>query len=113
MVCSLADLALVVGRSLRVREIDAPEVLQAAADMEKRSSDSFHYYHFLRSVAQPEGAAPSADMGQSPTAGQSQVFLRSVADADREGADAGASGVVAPSVPPPATADEIFKQIAG
>jgi len=51
VICSIADLALVVGRSLRVREIDAPEILQAAADMEKRSTDSFHYYHFLRSAA--------------------------------------------------------------
>jgi general secretion pathway protein A len=54
VICSIADLALVVGRSLRVREIDAPEVLQAAADMEKKSSDSFHYYHFLRSATEPE-----------------------------------------------------------
>ncbi|HUW57096.1 MAG TPA: AAA family ATPase [Planctomycetota bacterium] len=63
VICSIADLALVVGRSLRVREIDAPEVLQATADMEKRSSDSFHYYHFLRSVADGERkdeAAPAA-----------------------------------------------------
>jgi general secretion pathway protein A len=54
VICSIADLALVVGRSLRVREIDAPEILQATADMEKRASDSFHYYHFLRSVADSE-----------------------------------------------------------
>lgn len=54
VICSIADLALVVGRSLRVREIDAPEVLQATADMERKSSDSFHYYHFLRSAAESE-----------------------------------------------------------
>ena len=54
VICSIADLALVVGRSLRVREIDAPEILQATSDMEKRASDSFHYYHFLRSVADSE-----------------------------------------------------------
>ena len=54
VICSIADLALVVGRSLRVREIDAPEILQAAADMEKKASDSFHYYHFLRSATEAE-----------------------------------------------------------
>ncbi len=58
VVCSVADLALVVGRSLRVRQIDAPEVLQAWADMEKKSGDSFHYYHFLRS-ASDEGRSDS------------------------------------------------------
>ncbi len=60
VICSLADLALVVGRSLRVQEIDAPEVMRATADMEKNSSENYHYYHFLRSVGEkvdeePEG----------------------------------------------------------
>ena len=51
VVCSIADLALVVGRASRVRQVDAPEVFQACADMEKKSSDSFHYFHFLRNAA--------------------------------------------------------------
>ena len=84
VVCSLADLALVVGRSLRVREIDAPEVLQAAADMEKRSSDSFHYYHFLRSVSDNEATVATVPSAAAPT----------------------------PSVQPPAPPDALFKQIA-
>lgn len=57
VICSVADLALVVGRSLRVRQIDAPEVVQASADMDKRSGDSFHYYHFVQSVAQSQAKA--------------------------------------------------------
>lgn len=69
VVCSIADLALVVGRSLRVREIDATEVLQAAADMEKKSSDSFHYYHFLRSIADSgrSGDAPAPAQPETPS----------------------------------------------
>lgn len=53
VVCSVADLSLVVGRSLRVRQIDAIEVIQACADMDKRSGDSFHYYHFVKSASTP------------------------------------------------------------
>ena len=53
VICSVTDLALVVGRSVRVRQIDAMEVTQACADMDKHSGDSFHYYHFLRSSATP------------------------------------------------------------
>jgi hypothetical protein len=69
---------------LRVREIDAPEVLQAAADMEKKSSDSFHYYHFLRNAAEPERQdAPEAPPAPAETEAQ------------------------------PAMTDELFKQIAG
>jgi general secretion pathway protein A len=56
VICSVADLALVVGRSLLIREIGAPQVRQAWADMERKSSDGFHYYHFLRSVSGPEEA---------------------------------------------------------
>jgi type II secretory pathway predicted ATPase ExeA len=51
VVCSIADLSLVVGRSLRARQIDAIEVIQACADMDKRSGDSFHYYHFVKSAS--------------------------------------------------------------
>ncbi len=74
VVCSVADLALVVGRSMRVRTIDAMEVAQACADMDKRSGDGFHYYHFLKSAAaaepaeanaEPEPAAPDASMDAS------------------------------------------------
>jgi general secretion pathway protein A len=66
VICSIADLALVVGRSLRVREIDASEVLQASADMEKKSTDSFHYYHFLRSSTDAERKREQASDAATP-----------------------------------------------
>ena len=60
VICSVADLALVVGRSVRARCIDAMEAAQACADMDKHSGDSFHYYHFLKSAAAPvEPAQPT------------------------------------------------------
>jgi type II secretory pathway predicted ATPase ExeA len=45
--CSLADLALLVGHSLRSQKVDFIEVSQAVADM-SRSGDAFHYYSFKR-----------------------------------------------------------------
>jgi general secretion pathway protein A len=56
VICSIADLALVVGRSDGVRKVDAPQVAQAYADMEKRSSDGYHYYHFVKSALDPKAA---------------------------------------------------------
>ncbi len=87
VLCSIADLALVVGRSLRVREIDASEVAQAAADMEKKSSDSFHYYHFLRSVSETD--RPEDAFASTP-----------------------APAAVTPSVQPAPSAEEVFRHIA-
>ena len=47
--CSVADLALVVSQARRVREVDAPEIEEAAADMERPgASSSFHYYHAMK-----------------------------------------------------------------
>ncbi len=58
VVCSIADLALVVGRSAGVRLVDAAQVVQAHADMEKGSSDSYHYYHFVQSFLDQNEARP-------------------------------------------------------
>ena len=60
VICSIADLALVVGRSAGVRQVDAPQIAQAHADMEKSCSDSYHYYHFVRSVLDPKEAPRTA-----------------------------------------------------
>jgi type II secretory pathway predicted ATPase ExeA len=61
VVCSIADLALVVGRSAGIRRVDAAQVAQAHADMEKGSSDSYHYYHFVRGfLDQNEERPPSS-----------------------------------------------------
>jgi general secretion pathway protein A len=65
VICSVADLALVVGRSVGVRQVDAPQVVQAHADMEKPSSDGYHYYHFLRSALDP--AEPRAPLPPLPS----------------------------------------------
>jgi general secretion pathway protein A len=92
VVCSIADLALVVGRSLRVREIDAPEVMQACADMEKRSGDSFHYYHFLRSASESEPKQESTSTVTSPAPAPAATIV-TAAEAD-------------------SVADELFKQMA-
>jgi general secretion pathway protein A len=51
VICSVADLALVVGRSQLIKEIGATQVRQAWADMENKSSCGFHYYHFLSSAS--------------------------------------------------------------
>ena len=65
VICSVADLALVVGRSVGVRQVDAPQVVQAHADMEKPSSDGYHYYHFVRSALDP--AEPRAPLPPPPS----------------------------------------------
>lgn len=50
VICSIADLALVIGRSLRIKQLEASEIAQARADMEKsEAANNFSYYYFLRS----------------------------------------------------------------
>jgi general secretion pathway protein A len=66
VICSIADLSLVVGRSSGVRQIDAPQVVQAHADMEKPISDGYHYYHFVRSVLDSKDAKPDPPAAAAP-----------------------------------------------
>ncbi|MFC1595410.1 AAA family ATPase [Gemmatimonadota bacterium] len=56
VICSVADLTLVVGHSRSVRQINDREVFMAIRDMDRSTQDGYHYYHFLRSagVATPE-----------------------------------------------------------
>jgi type II secretory pathway predicted ATPase ExeA len=68
VICSIADLALVVGRSAGIRTIDLPQVAQAYSDMEKHCSDSFPYYHFLRSAEKSDHSGP-ANAGLPPAPG--------------------------------------------
>ena len=78
IICSIADLALVMGRSAGVRLVDLPQVAQAHADMEKRCSDSFPYYHFLHSAESAERSKPA-----DPTLPQAPglpVIVRSAAE---------------------------------
>ncbi|MBW2279884.1 MAG: AAA family ATPase [Deltaproteobacteria bacterium] len=64
VICSIADLALLVGRGAGVRRVDAPQVVQAHADNEGPTSDGYHYYHFLRSAQDP--AEPRAPLPPTP-----------------------------------------------
>ena len=63
VICSIADLSLVIGRSLRIRQLEASEIAQARADMEKSAAaNSFSYYYFLRSEGRSRRA--SAEHGK-------------------------------------------------
>jgi len=50
VICSVADLALVVGHSRGVRRVGDREVIMAISDMDRSTQDGYHYYHFLRSA---------------------------------------------------------------
>jgi len=54
IICSVADLALVIGCSRMVRKIDFPEVAQATNDMQ-RSGESYYYFQYLESARDSEG----------------------------------------------------------
>ena len=56
VICSVADLCLVVGHSRSVRTIHDREVFMAIRDLDRSTQDGYHYYHFLRSAgsATPE-----------------------------------------------------------
>jgi len=53
VICSAADLALVVGHSHGVRRVTDREVLMAIRDLDRSTQDGYHYYHFLRSAGTP------------------------------------------------------------
>lgn len=64
VICSIADLALVIGHSQRAREVGAEEVHLAANDMglaEGVRQDGFHYFHFIRGESQGSEDAGDAD----------------------------------------------------
>ncbi|MEW6364303.1 MAG: AAA family ATPase [Acidobacteriota bacterium] len=48
VICSIADLALLVGHSMRSQKIDFSEVSQATTDMTK-TGELFHYFSFMES----------------------------------------------------------------
>jgi len=59
VICSVADLALVIGHSVRASRIGFGEVSRACADMTK-SGDAFHYFDFLQSFGGREDAEPTS-----------------------------------------------------
>ncbi len=75
IICSVADLCLVVGHSRGVRRINDREVYMAIRDMDRSTQDGYHYYHFLRSA----GAA---------TPEEEQEILAAEAELDRREAEA-------------------------
>lgn len=63
IICSVADLALVIGHSRMVGKIDLPEIAQATNDMQ-RAGESYHYFQYLESVRQAStGAADGPAAG--------------------------------------------------
>lgn len=77
VICSVADLALVVGHSSYAKRIDFAEVSRACADM-TQTGDGYHYFHFLSSDGgaqedlQPGPVAPPPGNGQGPP--QAEAF---------------------------------------
>ena len=63
VICAIADLALLVGHSLRSQKVDFIEVSQAVADM-SRSGEAFHYFSFKREETEK---APRARRAQCPS----------------------------------------------
>ena len=59
VICSVADLALVIGHSVRASRIGFGEVSRACADM-TQSGDAFHYFDFLQSFDEQEAAGPTS-----------------------------------------------------
>lgn len=54
IICSVADLALVIGCSRMVSKIDFPEVAQATNDMQRSSGESYYYFQYLESTRESE-----------------------------------------------------------
>jgi type II secretory pathway predicted ATPase ExeA len=50
VICTVADLTLVIGHSRGVRQIGDREVYMAIRDLDRSTQDGYHYYHFLRSA---------------------------------------------------------------
>ncbi|MBI2876596.1 MAG: AAA family ATPase [Candidatus Tectomicrobia bacterium] len=65
VICSVADLALVVGHSSYARRIDFTEVSRACADM-NQSGDGYHYFHFLRAEGESAEELPAGLQAPSP-----------------------------------------------
>lgn len=79
VICSVADLALVVGHSRGVRRITDSEVLMAIIDFDRNTQDGYHYYHFLHSAgATSQDEADETDEAEKIT----EQRLRVTAEAD-------------------------------
>ena len=62
ILCAAADLALVLGFSQRLKQVDAACAKQAVSDMEGGGGEAFHYFHFVKALerrAEAPAPAPS------------------------------------------------------
>ena len=72
IICSVADLALVIAHTRFSREVDFVAVSQACSDM-SRTDGAYHYYYFLQSFKEElseqeaEAPFPPAQPGYAPT----------------------------------------------
>ncbi|NOZ22467.1 MAG: AAA family ATPase [Planctomycetes bacterium] len=64
VICSVADLCLLIGYSSRVRVLDMLVVHEASQDMDG-SEQGFHYYKFLREEERKAPLEAASDVGQA------------------------------------------------
>jgi hypothetical protein len=95
VICAIADLALLIGHSLRSHRIDFIEVSQAASDM-ARSGESFHYFGFMGDAE----AKPQPRANRCPACG------RFVKASDSVCGRCGSGLAAAPQQAPAARAEE-------
>lgn len=69
VICSVADLALVIGHSSYAKKIDFAEISRACADM-NQTGDGYHYFHFLRSEEEAEEGPPTGLVAHPPANGE-------------------------------------------
>ncbi len=68
VICSVADLSLVIAHSRFADKVDFVSVSQATSDM-NRTDGAYHYYHFLKSFQEPEAASgKQAGLSRLPVA---------------------------------------------
>jgi hypothetical protein len=93
VICSVADLALVVGHSRSVRQIHDREIFMSIRDMDRSTQDGYHYYHFLRSAgaATPEEQKEIAAAEAQLDSQEAETALSRLEATEQEGTEPVAS----------------------
>lgn len=88
IICSAADLSLVVGHSRGARMINDREVFMAIRDLDRSTQDGYHYYHFLRSAgaATPEEEKEISDAEAELDKKEAEAALQRLEAAEQGGA---------------------------
>jgi len=68
VLCAMADLALVLGFSQRLKQVDLGCAKQAASDMEGQGGESFHYFHFVKALERRSALAVKPEPDPSEAA---------------------------------------------